>query len=285
MAGIGFLALAKAKNLLRGYSSPRPFQIADIERCISYDIKVVEEWLTQLASYRAGTSLNGKSILELGPGEDMGVGVYLLAKGAAMYNACDVHNLTGRAPPNFYTALLDRIEAVHPAVERRVLQSQVDDARQGKPSKLRVVVRSDFNLVSSFAAGSIDLVFSQAAFEHFEDMDRTARELAVVCKPGAVMVAEIDLKTHSRWIRDQDPNNIYRYSDSLYRAFGFRGMPNRVRPYQYRQIFERNGWGDVSITPIEFTRAPPQAGAMARQFRDPRNQLDFLSIVLCATRR
>jgi hypothetical protein len=63
-------------------------------------------------------------------------------------------------------------------------------------------------------------------------------------------VAEIDLKTHSRWIRDHDPNNIYRYSNAIYRALWFRGIPNRVRPYEYRAIFEAHGWTNVRITPL-----------------------------------
>jgi SAM-dependent methyltransferase len=145
-----------------------------------------------------------------------------------------------------------------------------------------VVVRSDFDLVSSFGADSIDLVFSQAAFEHFDDVVRTVQQLGVVCKPGAVIVAEIDLKTHSRWIRDKDPNNIYRFSNSIYRAFWFRGIPNRVRPYQYKEIFERYGWVDVTITPIERTSHGQNAGTVDEQFADARNQLDYLSIVLCA---
>ena len=55
--------------------------------------------------------------------------------------------------------------------------------------------------------------------------------------------------THSRWIRDKDPNNVYRYHERIYRLFDFRGIPNRVRPYRYRRAFERNGWSNVTTTP------------------------------------
>jgi hypothetical protein len=55
-----------------------------------------------------------------------------------------------------------------------------------------------------------------------------------------------------------------------------------VRPYQYQQIFERHGWVDVSVVPIERVTDRQIAGAVDMQFRDSRNQLDFLSIVLCA---
>jgi SAM-dependent methyltransferase len=283
LAGLVFLTLAKAKNILSGYSSPKPFRLAEIDRCIAYDLQVVDEWLKHLRAY-AGDQLavRDKAVLELGPGSDLGVGLYLLAKGAAVYHACDVNDLTQYAPAGFYAALVDRIIALQTPASREFLESQIEDAQRGTASKLRVVVRSDFDLVSSFGADSIDIVFSQAAFEHFDDVVRTVQQLSIVCRPGATIVAEIDLKTHSRWIRDKDPNNIYRYSNSLYRAFWFRGIPNRVRPYQYQQIFERHGWVDVSVVPIERVTDRQIAGAVDMQFRDSRNQLDFLSIVLCA---
>ena len=37
-AGLGFLALAKAKHALVGYSSPKP--ITDVEGCAEYDIGI-----------------------------------------------------------------------------------------------------------------------------------------------------------------------------------------------------------------------------------------------------
>jgi SAM-dependent methyltransferase len=282
IAGLGFLTLAKAKNILRGYSSPKTFELAETDRCVAYDLKVVDEWLLHLADYSGSALLHGKAVLELGPGSDLGIGLYLLAKGAATYNACDVNDLTQHAPKSFYSTLIDRITAVQPGANREYLESQIEGLRRRTASSLRVVVRNDFDLVSSFGADSIDLVFSQAAFEHFDDVVRTAQQLTVVCKPGAAIVAEIDLKTHSRWIRDKDPNNIYRFSNSIYRAFWFRGIPNRVRPYQYKEIFERCGWVDVTITPIERMSHGQNAGTVDKQFADARNQLDYLSIVLCA---
>ena len=282
LAGLAFLGLAKAKHVLQGYSSPKTFSLAETDRCIDYDLSVVDSWLSYLAAY-TGTSgtLPGKTVLELGPGSDLGVGVYLLSKGAAAYNACDVHDLIHRAPPAFYSALLDRIAGLDGAVDRAYLQSQIEGVRGGS-ARLRAVIRSDFDLVAAFGAGSIDLVFSQAAFEHFDDVPRTIGQLSTVCKQGAVIVAEIDLKTHSRWIRDKDPNNIYRYPRPIYRAFHFRGSPNRVRPYQYRELFERHGWTDVSITPIEHRAEAQSKTGLSRPFMDPINEMDSLSIVLCA---
>ena len=282
-AGVGFLMLAKAKNMLHGYSTPKTFQLAETDRCVAYDLKVVDEWLRYLTAYSAeGADLRGKNVLELGPGSDLGVGLYLLAKGAAAYHACDVNDLSQHAPGSFYASLIDRIGAADASVDTASLQSQIELARIGSASKLHCVVRKDFDLVAAFGSNTMDLVFSQAAFEHFDDVRRTVQQLSAVCKPGAIIVAEIDLKTHSRWIRDKDPNNIYRYSDAVYGAFWFRGMPNRMRPYQYRDLFEQHGWSEVSIIPIEQANGFDGEFPVHRQFQHSRNQMSYLSIVLCA---
>ena len=285
-AGIGFLFLAKIKNVLQGYSTPKGFELSETDRAVAYDLKVVDEWLMHLNAYAGGkVDVLGKNVLELGPGSDLGVGIYLLSKGAAAYNACDVNDLIKRAPASFYTALIERIGALDPDVDRSFLTAQLESARNGTTSRLRTVVRDDFDLVAAFGADSIDLVFSQAAFEHFDDVARTVQLLTVVCKPGTTIVAEIDLKTHSRWIRVKDPNNIYRYPNWLYRLFWFRGTPNRVRPYQYKKLFEQHGWTRVSITPTEHaTGVRGESHGMDGQFRGPNNELEYLSVVLCATK-
>lgn len=282
-AGIAFLGLAKAKHSLRGYISPKPVGHSGTEQSIAYDLKVVEEWLSYMKTYTGGDgSIRNQNVLELGPGSDLGVGLYLLAKGAAGYNACDVNDLTSHVPESFYAALIERIGVREGAAAAEFLKTEIKAARAGLPSRLRLVVREDFDIVSAFGPNCIDLVFSQAAFEHFDDVSSTVEQLSVVCKPGATIVAEIDLKTHSRWIRDVDPNNIYRYSNALYRAFRFRGIPNRVRPYQYREIFEAHGWVDVSITSLDEIAGHLNGITVDKQFRDARNQLELLSVLLCA---
>jgi len=282
-AGLCFLALAKAKHVLQGYRSPKPFSLSETERCVAYDLKVVDEWLAHLERFTGRKDfVRHKRVLELGPGSDLGVGVYLLAKGAAAYNACDTNDLTRHVPDSFYAALLDRVRTAEPAADTKFLAAQVQDARSGSASRLRLVVREDFDLAAAFEARSMDVVFSKAAFEHFDDVPATVARLSAVCKPGAVIVAVIDLKTHSRWIRDKDPNNIYRYPNWLYKCFWFRGAPNRVRPYQYREIFARNGWVDVAITPLAQIEDGRGELAVNDQFKDSRNEMKHLSVLLCA---
>ena len=287
-AGMLFLLLAKVKYRLRGYASPRPFAVEEYEKSVEYDFQVVNGWLSSLRSYAGqNASLENKEILELGPGADLGVGLYLLSKGVRRYNAIDINNLVEAVPPRFYELFFQRLKQIDPSSDIEFLSSQLKLIQGRKNDKLNYVCRDDFDIGRAFAERSIDIVFSQAAFEHFDDVERTVAQLNTVTKPGSLMITEIDLRAHSRWIRDKDPNNIYRYSEGFYRLFGFPGVPNRLRPCEYRHILEKHGWKDIRIVPLktlpdrehEKTRR-----SLNRRFRDERNQMNYLSVMLCATR-
>lgn len=284
LAGIVFLALAKLKNAIHGYSSPKTFSISETARCIDYDIGVVEAWLSRLQNYaRADNGLVGKSVLELGLGSDLGVGLYLLSKGCAKYNACDVNDLMKSVPNEFYERLFEKLGKLDRRVDLGFLRNQWQAAQAGRPSRLNYVVSAEFDLVRAFGATTMDLVFSRAAFEHFDDIDATISQLSTISKPGAIMVVEIDLKTHSRWIRDHDPNNIYRYSRRVYDAFWFRGSPNRARPNQYIKALARHGWNDISMVPLTKIKGRGPVGAgLHPDFAAHENQMDYLSIALVA---
>lgn len=284
MIGIVFLALAKGRNILRGYSTPKPFDYSDVSRCVQYDINVVDHWLSHLRDYTPGAdSLVGMNVLELGPGSDLGIGLYLLARGCARYNAIDVHDLMGFTPDRFYDQLFEQIGCLAPNVDMDCLKEQLRKAKAETPSRLNYLVRDDFDIISALGESTVDLVFSQAAFEHFDDIEAVVAQLSAVCKSGAILIAEIDLKTHTRWIRDKDPNNIYRYSDWVYDLFRFRGIPNRVRPFQYKEVFQRYGWTNIAIVPLRKLNDPERNYAgLDKAFADENNQMDCLSIVFCA---
>jgi hypothetical protein len=284
--GIGFLTLAKAKNILLDYT-PKSIGMSEIARCIQYDINIVERWLCQLQVYtKIENYLHGKNVLELGPGSDLGIGIYLLSKGCSRYTACDVRDLMNSTPDSFYEQFFEKLESIKSEVSIGFLKRQLIETKAGNPSQLNFKVSNDFDIISAAGESTIDLVFSQSAFELFDNINATISQLTTVCKPGAILIVHIDLTTHSRWIVKKDPNNIYRYQSFVYNLFSFRGIPNRVRPYQYKEAFERFGWTDISITPItkinDYNRS---YSGMNKTFADSKNQMDYKSIYLCARKR
>jgi hypothetical protein len=288
-AGVGFLFLAKIKNVIQGYSSPKPYSINDYKKCIEYDIEVVDRWLTHLLDYtNKSGSLIDKNVLELGPGSDLGIGLYLLSKGVSQYNAIDVNNLAEKVSTQFYDHFFNHLKELNSSIDIFFLKDQLAKTRNGSHDKLNYVCHEGFSIAEYFSKDSIDIIFSQAAFEHFDDIEDTVAQLSLVAKTGALVIAEIDLKTHSRWIRDKDPLNIYRYSQRFYNFFWFRGIPNRVRPFQYKEVFEKYGWDNIKIIPaasLEDSDFEKVRNKLASEFIDRENQMQLLSVVLCARKK
>lgn len=285
--GLGVLVLNKIRHALQGYTTPRTFPIEEVQRAIDYDFSVVDHWLEIYQEYAGQPAdLAGKTILELGPGADLGIGLITLWKGARKYNSLDVHSLVDTVPDHFYESLFQTMEArqVQGALTGDELRNQLKLTQAGKNEKLNYVCRSDFD-IRTFKNEGVDLVFSQAAFEHFDDIDRTFAQLSDTVKSGGVLVAEIDLNTHTRWLRDVDPLNIYRYSDAAYKLFKFRGSPNRVRPDRYQAALAQSGWKDIQIIPLTRVNEDYLSKVKAKlnpRFRKPESRIEFLSVMICA---
>jgi hypothetical protein len=286
--GQAILALNKVRHEIQGYRTPRPFPVTEIDNVIGYDYDVVRKLMDAYRAYTGrDVSLEGRNVLELGPGPDLGVGLIMLARGAKAYHAIDVNDLVKSAPDALYDALFTRFEREGVTDEViGALREQLRMAREGRGDRLDYVCRKDFD-IRVFAGKGIDLVVSHAAFEHFDAVDQVIGQAAEVTSQGALFLAEVDLQTHTRWIRDSDPLNIYRYSPWMYRFFKFLGSPNRVRPYEYKESLARHGWTDIRMHPamvVDADHLSRVRGSLNQQFRDERNEMQILKLVVCATR-
>lgn len=229
----------------------------------------------------AGGSLEGKSILELGPGPDVGIGMILLSRSARKYTAIDVNPLVELMPREFIDRALERIggEAC------RLSKNEVEKAIEGNGGRLEYICDPAFNL-RALGQKSVDLVFSQAAIEHFDNVEDTFSQLAEVVRPGGEIVAEIDLATHTQCILRMDPLNIYRYPKALYNMLRFRGSPNRLLVSDYIGILQKTGWTNIQVCPAKTLGEIYFAAASARlwgPYKDNRELRD-ISIILCARR-
>jgi SAM-dependent methyltransferase len=283
--GLVFLLLAKIKYYVFGYPVFNATNIAEYEKRYDYIIRVVDQWVIHLNNYTGKSDqLNEKIVLELGPGSDLGVGFYLLYKGILRYNSCDIYNLVKNVPDDFYKSFFKRLQKKDGIKTVSYLEKELDKINNNLPCDINHVVNADFNLTSAFDSETIDIVFSQAAFEHFQNVEATIKQLSIVCKPNAIIVAEIDLQAHTRWIREKDPNNIYRYSNFIYKLLSVKATPNRIRPYTYYELFKKYGWYDIKIIPlstIDKKNIPPDRW-LNKNFRENKNDMNYLSIVLMA---
>lgn len=279
--GCGALVANAVAKRIAGYTRPREFPSDAVERAVRYDHHVVDAWLAHLHEY-AGDAfrLEGRRVIELGPGPDLGVGLILLSGGAASYTALDVNRLVDRTPASFYDTLL-----AQPALARSGLKEELASCLAGRGERLRYVCDPRFD-PSNAMREPADLVVSQAAFEHFEDLPRLFERLARATAPGALACVQIDLETHVGWLRARDPLNIYRFPAWLYGLCHYPGAPNRVRPHEYASLFAANGWEDVRIVPLrsldeaDVERIRP---TLSRRFRTA--EIGLLGVMILARRR
>ena len=106
--GLCLLFLNKIRHAISGYTTPRNFPVTEFQKAIEYDLNTVVKWQKFLHDYSSGkSSLKDKTILELGPGADLGVGIITLMHGAKKYNALDINNLVQSVPKQFYQKLIN----------------------------------------------------------------------------------------------------------------------------------------------------------------------------------
>lgn len=279
--GLGFMALAWSKDKLTGYSTPNTVAADDLSGRVEYLHDVFDSWMRFLP---ADFDVVGKDVLELCPGSSRGAGALFLAHGARSYHAVDAFPLAARETAEFHELVLDCMpdgDARAPDVER----ARAIVRARGGDGLFTYTTGRDFDIVRLVDGRSFDLIVSCAAFEHYDDVEKTISDTTRVARPGCQSVHIVDFQTHSRWIREHDPNNIYRYPESLYRLFAFPGQPNRRRPRDYRRAFQANGWGDVSVERSRIV-APelvgPSTAGLAPPFDGPDMDMTMLDGVVLA---
>ncbi len=278
--GLGILALVWAKHRLKGYTKPNTVAEENWEGRHAYVQDVIQSWTRFLPE---GIDFRGRDVLELGPGSSLGTGALLLAHGARSYLAVDAFRLTGGEPPGFFSETIDRYpEKLDPADVTRAKHLTAH-----RSENFDYQVGSDFDVTRLAGGRKFDMVVSCAAFEHFDEIERTIADISQVARPGCVSLHIVDFQTHSQWIRDRDPNNIYRFPGWLYRLFAFPGQPNRKRPVDYRRAFEENGWTDVRVVPavsVDSSLVAASTSGLASPFDRDGMDMTMLHGVVIATR-
>ena len=216
--------------------------------------------------------LSPRSVLEIGPGANLGA-LFVFAASGARASAVDVAPLPP-APDGFYEALRDYLFAVEGFAWWRTwaepTPGRVDFPSVSTfPSAASLLSSIDYRGGTSseklpFPDASFDLVYSVAALEHVPDPDGTVSEIARVLSPGGLAVHEIDLKHHG----SEDPLAFLELPDeewarraTLYGGDlslrtildgGFSGevFCNRLRRAEWEAVFAREGLAVERVEPV-----------------------------------
>lgn len=217
----------------------RDSSLATIETEVAYAVGAGETYLNLLTS--VGVDPNGKVILEIGPGTNFGGAMVLACHGAQLIVADRF--LADWSPsyhPKFYNLLRGLLAADDPFADLSPLDRLVE--RNGyADSEIRRVHHSAEEL-REIPDGSVDIVLSNAVFEHLFDMPAACSELARISKPCAWGFHQVDFRDHRDYTRPLE--YLLLGEEKFRRLFAWRHgeCGSQWRPWEMARAFEEAGF-------------------------------------------
>jgi SAM-dependent methyltransferase len=250
-----------------------------------------------------------RSVLEIGPGANLGSLFCWAASGAADLVGIDV---VPAPPPStgYYDTLREFLLAVEGFAWWRAWAvseaGHVDfPSVSSFPAAPDLLARIQYlTSVSSeklpFEEGRFDLVYSVASLEHVPDPAGTVAEMRRVLAPGGLAIHEIDLKHHG----SADPLKFLEWTEAEWKAratvYGgdlslrrildgeFSGdvFCNRLRRHDWVRLFEKTGFAVEIVEPVIVLDASQvRRQRFTAPFRDlPNEELAILAIRVVARR-
>jgi len=168
-----------------------------VEDVVKYFIECFDAYFEKLnvAPQDIEQYLEGKSVLEYGPGDVPGVAILMIAHGAESVICVDRFPLMSLNPKNLQI-IESLLATLNPDKRKRVdACCSVHGVYSSGvlPNKIRYVV--DVNGLSGLE-NKIDLIYSRAVLEHVNDLEATFQDMNRALKSGGVAIHLVDLKSH-----------------------------------------------------------------------------------------
>jgi hypothetical protein len=227
----------------RGADDDTPEQIAD------YFFRCFDDYRVRLGLEPPAFAdfLQGKRVLEYGPGDVLGTALLLYAHGAVSVHCVDRFPLQNVSSKNalVYLALLKRLPA---AIRERATQA-FEVPGDPKSGLRRQCI--DYQVTPDGLAGrpaAYDFIVSRAVLEHVNSLPATLNDVAAGLAPGGLSIHNVDLRSHN--LDRYRPFDFLTWPEPLYRLmYSHKGFPNRWRPDAYRSILSRTHLKVVAMQP------------------------------------
>ncbi len=199
---------------------------------------------------------HGKRVLELGPGDTRAVPVLATVRGATRAEAFDGFDIQSR----------DR--AYLSAIYGPMLTLAGAPEKTGEALALHDACTMHTTAASLLAGGPrFDLVLSRAVLEHVRDLSGLFATLSQVVTPDAVMIHEIDLRSHG--IEREHPLDFLSFSSGVWDAMSSHiDLPNRARAGEVLDVVASHG--SAVLYAAASHRIEPEAVPAARARMAPR---------------
>jgi SAM-dependent methyltransferase len=202
-----WIAREIAANLAMGIPAVRSARLRRNRTMVADPVEQAARVREQFAFFASAIGpFEGKTIVEVGPGDSIALAPLFIGAGAKKYIAIDrfLGDVYGDSATQIYRAL----SAGEWQKDVELHACSIEDA---------------------FAI-SADVIVSYNALEHLGDLGRAFKNMARMLEPGAVMAHRIDYGPHDVWERCENKLEFLSFPDWLWNLMGSnRGYPNRLR--------------------------------------------------------
>jgi SAM-dependent methyltransferase len=214
----------------------------DLEGSVDYVERVFADYLTYGGIERG--ELDGAHVLELGPGDNLGVALKFVGAGSRV-RAIDrfvawQHPERDRA---IYARLLENMDPAERARAQKVISS---DGTVEPDGELLGVTRGIGieEAEQVFPPASFDLIVSRAVVEHLYDTAEAFAAMDRLLRPGGRMAHKIDIRDHGMFTEGgQHPLTFLTVSPRVYGWMSRNsGLPNRRLVDHYRSLMDEAGY-------------------------------------------
>lgn len=189
----------------------------------------------------------GKTVLEIGPGRDMGTVVAIAALGATRVYAVD--RFKGGWQNSWHEHFLNKLTPALTSLETHFdagVLERVIEARDFSAGGI-TCISEPLERLHGKLSGTIDLSVSNSTFEHFYSVEESFRALADAMVVGGFGVHNVDFRDHRNF---GEPLEFLLVDEATYAdsaANDDYGRGNRIRPDKMTEILRRSGFRDVEF--------------------------------------
>jgi SAM-dependent methyltransferase len=190
---------------------------------------------------RDEVDLAGKTFLEIGPGQDLGMPLLLIGLGARA-TIVDEYPSGWNASfhGTYYDALLDAAPGAFPGIDAKPIEQVIAvGAHEADGLEVHGVGLEDIDAIPD---GTIDISYSNATMEHLRNASRAIEQLSRVTRAGGVGFHQIDLRDHRDF--DRPLEYLTLTEDALNELMDERDYScgNALRYTDFEQLFEQHGF-------------------------------------------
>ena len=189
--------------------------------------------------------LCGKSVLEVGPGDLIAMGLLFLGAGAKRYSAVDRFLgdvLSAALRPDYAAVFQAAPDWIKEGIRQRGLDAAAFPWTKGLGADLIGLYTASLEQAGQTVPPA-DVLCSFNVVEELYDLDRAFAAARRMLRPGGFMAHRVDYTPHGCWTNYANPLTFLTVGERLWQAMGSRrGVTNRLRHCQVIASLQRCGF-------------------------------------------